>query len=775
MKNYYLLFILLIYSLSGSSQNLSDYQKLRGEVISSSPKDEYRTHAYNAFDGNKATYFEASTSGSWIGLDLKGAYKIEKVRIFVRSGKTTQMNGCIIQGADNRDFNNPIELFTTETRPDAEQYTVYDIANDEPVRYVRCYVPDNVCDLKELEFYASEDSQPLDYVQLTSLPTIYLETKGNFDFIDKSNWAKNSNVVVVDESGVNTYLAEIRGRGNSTWGLDKKPFRIKFDKKQNFMGLPAKAKNWTLIASHVDKTLLRNGLTFDLGRFLEFEFSPSCVYVDVVLDGFYYGSFFVSDHIEVNENRVNVTEMSPGDISEPEITGGYHLEIDGYADQEPVYFRTPRGVPITIKSPKDDEIIDEQKEWIENHVKKLEQMLYEDPERACEQYIDVSSAVKYYLLSEIVGNCDAFWSIHLYKKRDDNKIYFGPPWDFDQAYLNDGRVRLEQPIMSVDFGFKQWYNIIMETEAAREELKKLWAKSVEEDLLQRMLDYVDDNAALLSQSQALNYDRWKSLDQPIFTNIVTFGTYSEYIDYVKDYLVKRFDWYKIYYNEMVADKHTVLPTSEQADNRQIWKYTLNQESGWHKISFDDSAWASGLAPFGNGGATSWIGENTIYIRQKFNVDRNVLNSIDKLFLRIFYDEDCFVYVNGSPVLIKTGYLTYYQNFEIRNDCLREGENTIAISCKNTGGGQMIDAGIYAFFDESANVITESWEKDFNYSINDNKLIIDNVSLNSTVSIYTVDGRMIESFISYQEQTSIFLPQKGVYIVRINDRGFKVLY
>lgn len=76
-----------------------------------------------------------------------------------------------------------------------------------------------------------------------------------------------------------------------------------------------------------------------MSKILGFEYTPPCVMVDVVLDGFFYGTYMASDHIEVDENRINIDKIKSEDITEPNISGGYHLEIDAYADQEPVFLK----------------------------------------------------------------------------------------------------------------------------------------------------------------------------------------------------------------------------------------------------------------------------------------------------------------------------------------------------------------------------------------------------------------------------------------------------
>jgi hypothetical protein len=80
-----------------------------------------------------------------------------------------------------------------------------------------------------------------------------------------------------------TGKTEVKGRGNSTWGYPKKPYRLKLNKKAEICGL-GKAKNYVLLANHLDPTLMLNSVAFKIGRLLELPFTNHAIPVDVVLN-----------------------------------------------------------------------------------------------------------------------------------------------------------------------------------------------------------------------------------------------------------------------------------------------------------------------------------------------------------------------------------------------------------------------------------------------------------------------------------------------------------
>lgn len=136
-------------------------------------------------------------------------------------------------------------------------------------------------------------------------------------------------------------------------------------------------------------------------------------------------------------------------------------------------------------------------------------------------------------------------------------------------------------------------------------------------------------------------------------------------------------------------------------DRTKWKYTLEKpEDAWLKPEFDASGWREGTAGFGTSqtpGAypnTAWE-TSDIWLRREFVLAPEDLSGIK---LRIFHDEDAEVYLNGVLAVKLKGYITDYDEFDISNEAaaaLHPGNNTIAVHCHQTAGGQGIDVGILA--------------------------------------------------------------------------------
>lgn len=140
----------------------------------------------------------------------------------------------------------------------------------------------------------------------------------------------------------------------------------------------------------------------------------------------------------------------------------------------------------------------------------------------------------------------------------------------------------------------------------------------------------------------------------------------------------------------------LVPTSEEKP--ATWRYTTTAPpEGWMQPAFDDSAWSQGPGGFGAAdtpGAvarTPWT-TSEIWIRRTFELSEPLPA---RAALRMHHDEDAEVYLNGQRVAAPAGYTTAYEVTEIRADALRAGQNVLAIRCRQTMGGQYIDAGLDA--------------------------------------------------------------------------------
>ena len=514
----------------------------------------------NVFDGDFNTYFASyDRSGTWVGLDLGEKYVINKIGYSPRLSHQNRVRLAVIEGANNADFSDAIPIHVIKEAGVEKEMNYAEINCSRGFRYVRYVTPNDVrCNLAELAFYGEkgegDDSQ---FYQITNLPTVVINTKGAQEVTSKEE-ELSSVVYIVSEEGKKLLATEktgVRGRGNASWNFPKKPYRLKFDEKQQLLDAPAKAKKWTLINNYGDKTLMRNILAFELSRRFGLAYTPYCHPVDVVLNGEYRGCYQLCDQIEVNKNRVNITEMEPEDVALPELSGGYLIEVDAYASTEASHFYSTLGTPVTIKSPDDEDIVNAQTRYITDYFNRMENAVFAsnfaDPETGYRRYLDLDSFLKHFMVGEMSGNTDTYWSVYMTKDRESDKFFTGPVWDFDIAFDNDQRTYPIEAHTDYIFASKgsvaseamrQMVNrIVKEDEGARQRLLELWSearntKGVDETSL---LEYVDKTVELLNESQKLNFLRWNILSERVHENPQASGSYEGEVAIVKNFIRKR--------------------------------------------------------------------------------------------------------------------------------------------------------------------------------------------------------------------------------------------
>ena len=564
--------IIALLLLSSAMLNAQTSHKLSGTIIGTEYSVDYSNGSRsttvnvkgNAFDGKLNTFFASyDRSFTWVGLDLSIPHVITRVRWSPRNDgngpKRVQL--ALFEGANMQDFSDAFPLYLNDTEGVIGRYQSADVNVSKGFRYVRYVGPNNSrCNVAEVEFYGYADEGTNDtYYRPTNLPVVSIHVENAQEPYDKENALVCSVTLIPADKNdtVKVKSGTVRLRGNASMSFPKKPYRITFDKKHHVFGSPASAKKWVLINNYGDKTLMRNILAFDMSRRMEMEYTPFCIPVDVFVNGEYKGCYQLADQIEVNKNRVNIEPLDNTITSGSELTGGYLIEVDAYANKEAVYFQSSKGNPVTVKYPDDEDINIYQRNYIMNKFNNLEARLYSSNYTSSNGYrslMDLDSFLRHFIVGEFSGNTDTYWSVNMYKHRNDEHFYVGPVWDFDLAYENDNRTYPINDLSgwiyaskgSCAGNFRDFVTrIVIFDERAKTRLSELWqyARDKREVTEETLLKYVDDLAAELNASQRLNYIRWDNLSQYVHQNWQACGSYKGEVDIIKNYISKRIAWF----------------------------------------------------------------------------------------------------------------------------------------------------------------------------------------------------------------------------------------
>lgn len=381
----------------------------------------------------------------------------------------------------------------------------------------------------------------------TGLPRMYITTDDKQDVTSLEVY-KSGTMMIEPNGEENAALPvtklNIRGRGNSTWGMPKKPYKIKFEVTTSLFGGPTH-KEWVLLANYADKTLIRSYMAFTLSAQMQMAFTPAAHFVELFVNGRHDGNYMVTDQVEVASKRVNVETLS-NTVTDPETNkGGYLLEIDfrvRESHSDP-YFES-KEFPIVVKYPK--EVSEIQMKYIRDYVMEAETVLaspqFMDPANGFRKYFDEESIIKWYIINEVFKSVDSYGysSIYIYKTRN-GKLSFGPVWDFD---LSGGNAIQEPLCMDpIEFYvvFHKWIWKMYQDPAFKQKIHDVW-KQYRTPIFDQ-LKLIDQMAAKLDKSQKANFLLWPNFSDPNWCVVQGKTTYAAHIAWLKEFMNVRINWF----------------------------------------------------------------------------------------------------------------------------------------------------------------------------------------------------------------------------------------
>ena len=472
---------------------------------------------------------------------IKGANPEMMIPTFTHNGEKVLVNGApVVSGETKISLAEDVELEVVAENGDKKVYTVT----------LNC--PQINTELAVLHMQpASEIVDKENYVDT------------RIELFDKTPGATGSGWWNTDENGK---TIQMRGRGNSTWGLPKKPFRMKFPEKFSPIGLNhAKEKSWVLLAQDMDKSLIRTHIAFSYSRILYNKadnyhddaavlFTASSKYVNVYFTGTYYdsstgrreqkdgdylGVYQMSDQMERAKGRIEVDKLDDQSPSE-DIEGGYIIETDIH---EGNFYSALKRVKMSYKYPKDDECKPEQYTYITDFINRAERALYasdyKDRENGWRKYFDEKTLADFVIIKELAGDLDGYTSTYMYKRRGVDKLFFGPIWDCDKGWNNDKRIPHPsyQPLSSlmIHAGFwmpsyveNDWFWRLWEDESFRAFVAKRWADKKAE-LIAVTNRILDEAPVDMAKAIEANFSVWRFYYQYSDEANMPAKTYSEEI------------------------------------------------------------------------------------------------------------------------------------------------------------------------------------------------------------------------------------------------------
>jgi hypothetical protein len=357
-------------------------------------------------------------------------------------------------------------------------------------------------------------------------------------------------------------------RGSSSMMFPKKNYTLEtwtpegLDTACSLLGMPKEA-DWVLHGPYSDKSLIRNYLSYNLGRSIS-DYAPRTRFCELFIDGQYWGIYVLTEKIKQDSNRVNIARLKPEDVEGHQLTGGYIVKIDRSAgDYTDGWFSPYPGTGTSGESPffayhdpNRFEIVQVQKNYVQNKVTTFEGALhgdqYKDPYTGYRKYIDVGSFIDFFLLVEVSKNTDGYrLSAFLYKDRDDRDplIHMGPIWDYNLAFGNANYLEAgntygwNYTVQADGWGTPFWWQRFMTDPYFANRLNCRWHELrqgvlSDDSLMARIEQYVEE----LGPAIDCNFNQWPVLGQWIWPNQFVGNTYQEEINFMKNWILQRTAW-----------------------------------------------------------------------------------------------------------------------------------------------------------------------------------------------------------------------------------------
>jgi len=399
-------------------------------------------------------------------------------------------------------------------------------------------------------------------IALTDLPQLSITTKGGVPIESKEVYVDATYVLTNPAAAVPTVTlnGRIRGRGHSTWGQPKNPYKVQFTNDASYAAIAdvlgmRKQRNWALLADYFDRSLIRNKLALSLGTSSVFndgiKWTPSGQHVEVRLNGDYVGVYLLTEDIRIDPARLNLKRMS-SNAAANEVDGGYIVEVDVRLDcykgeDLDLQLVTPYEVPICIDTPDEEAITQDQLAWIKNLLVGIERDLYRSNRL---DGINATSFVDWYLIQELFRNNDAIFLSSDFMWKDtaaaanpkDRRLNMGPLWDFDRGAGNvnyNDNWLVEGCWVSKAYQ-PNWFSKLFDNPDFLALTISRW-KQKRPTLEQYLSFSIDTFARRLMVAAQRNFQRWPIFDVRL-TNYYVFSSHDEEVAFVRRFLNDRMVW-----------------------------------------------------------------------------------------------------------------------------------------------------------------------------------------------------------------------------------------
>lgn len=491
----------------------------------------------------------------------------KSINIILFFGIILLLSGCF--NNNKTEFMKLVSNIPTKLK---EDYILIDKMNDETIKWS---IDGEVLNDNIIKYFYTTEDVKLELKGELSNETVYKNitiSKTNFVTSLVINTVNNKDVVSKDDYlraelelegagffDLNVESFRIRGRGNSTWGYVKKPYRLNFDESVSMLGMKP-GKNYVLLAEHNDKSLMRNYVAHYLSQYLNLPHTLETRYVTLTLNGDYKGLYLMTEQVAVDKNRLNI------DVSE-DVEGGFLIELEREYDRAVAegkenrdWFRMQNPNPYdrnnggnkelyqelyyVVKSPKlkdyDDKVSSNKINYYKKYFSDFEDSILND---TYEEYINVENFIDYFILTELMKQVDVGYSSVFITKDKNEKMNVGPIWDFDISSGNGNYYAYGPKGYWVDYN--PWFGMLIKRKGFEEKYIKRFNEIINLYFVD-LINEINRVEKYISSDAIKNFKRWgMHLDDGFNPNpveMLNLETHKEQVMYLVKYLTERKIW-----------------------------------------------------------------------------------------------------------------------------------------------------------------------------------------------------------------------------------------
>lgn len=354
------------------------------------------------------------------------------------------------------------------------------------------------------------------FLRSGNLPSLYIDVQsGSMDYIhmDKNN--KETGVLrlygVQGEEMYSGKLDVLKGRGNTSWSAEKKPYNLTLSQEADLLGLGA-AQHWILLAEGYNALNIRNKIVFDFADRAGLAYSPDCEWVDLYLNGEYAGVYLLTERNEIHRERVDISEEGSFLIS-MENKKNMDLQKLSYVALDSTQVLRLRSTSLNNQ------------ELTQIWAQLKNALLSEDgrdPETGKHwlDMIDLDSWVRKYLIEEIFANPDG-GAVSQYFYMDgadpERRICAGPVWDYDYSMGGEDFWMKNYPSFLVmareytdDGMYLPWFYELYRKEAFYSRLQEIYAEEYLPLFMELTQTGLENYFEKIAQAAASDQVRWEN-------------------------------------------------------------------------------------------------------------------------------------------------------------------------------------------------------------------------------------------------------------------------